>query len=211
MSNIVHLLHKDLLLMKRYIGVLAVYAIVFSGFVQTNNSFLYGMLPGMVLILTLSADMQLPVQQFLVNLPVRRSLLVLSKYASAFFFMLAAFLLCLLLDGGAAALQGVPVNWEPAYLLGVFSVQILVMSVYIPLYFWLGPKGAQFLNIAMMIFFFGGSFAVYNILGSERAMALIARFGEHPYASVLMGVCAAALAVFVSFKISCLIFAKRDL
>ncbi|MGZ7444534.1 ABC-2 transporter permease [Paenibacillus sp. TH7-28] len=211
MSNIVRLLHKDLLLMKRYAGVLAVYAIVFSGFIQSNNSFLYGMLPGMVLILTLSADMQLPVQQFLVNLPVRRSLLVLSKYASAFFFMLAAFLLSVLLDKGAAVLQGVPVNWEPAYMLGVFSVQILVMSVYIPLYFWLGPKGAQFLNIAMMLFFFGGSFAVYSVLGSERAMALIARFGEHPYASGLMGICLAVLAVFVSFKISCLIFAKRDL
>ncbi|MEC0330941.1 ABC-2 transporter permease [Paenibacillus macerans] len=211
MSSIVRLLHKDLLLMKRYIGVLAVYAIVFSGFIQANNSFLYGMLPGMVLILTLSADMQLPVQQFLVNLPVRRSLLVLSKYASAFIFMLAAFLLSVVLDKGAAVLQGGSVSWELSYLLGVFALQILVMSVYIPLYFWLGPKGAQFLNIAMMIFFFGVSFTVYNVLGSERAMGMIARIGAHPYVAGLMGICVAALAVFVSYKVSCLIFAKRDL
>lgn len=211
MSNIVRLLHKDLLLMKRYVGVLAVYAIVFSGFVQTNNSFLYGMLPVMVLILTLNSDMQLPVQQFLVNLPVRRSLLVLSKYASAFFFMLGAFLLSVLLDKGAAVLHGVPVNWEPAYMLGVFSVQILVMSVHIPLYFWLGPKGAQFLNIVMMVLIFGGNFAAYNVLESENAMALIARIEDFPYVFGFMGIFAGALAVIVSFKISCRIFAKRDL
>ncbi|MGG6311244.1 ABC-2 transporter permease [Paenibacillus macerans] len=211
MPNLVHLVRKDVLLMQRYIWLLVIYAVVFSGFVQTDSSPLYGMLPGMVLILVLNADMRLPSQQFLVNLPVRRSFLVLSKYASTFIMMLFAFVFSMLLNAGATAVHGQPVVWNLGQMLSIFLAQILFMSLYIPIYYWLGLNGAQYLNVAMIIVIMIGSQLASGLLSGDETLRLAATAAEHPVAAGLLGGSAAVLSVVVSYLASRAIFARRDL
>ncbi|MDU4698399.1 MULTISPECIES: ABC-2 transporter permease [Paenibacillus] len=211
MSSLIHLVRKDLLLLQRYIWLLCIYAVVFSGFVQSDSSPLYGMLPGMVLILALNADMRLPSQQFLVNLPVRRSFLVLSKYVSAFALMLVAFAFCMLLNAGADLVHGQAVTIHPVQLLSILLTQILFMAIYIPLYYWLGLNGAQYLNVAMIIVVMIGSQLATDLLSREDTLRLSEAMTAHPAIAGLLGVCVAALAVVISFGVSNNIFARRDL
>lgn len=211
MSSLIHLVRKDMLLMQRYIWLLVIYSIVFSGFVQTDSSPLYGMLPGMVLILALNADMRLSSQQFLVNLPVRRSFLVLSKYASALMMMLLAFVFCMLVNAGASAFHGQPVAINPGQMLGIFFAQILFMAIYIPIYYWLGLNGAQYLNVAMIIVIMIGSQLASGLLSGEDTLLLSSAVKAHPAAAGFLGVGVVGLAVVVSFAVSRTIFARRDL
>ncbi|MGP0583859.1 ABC-2 transporter permease [Paenibacillus timonensis] len=211
MPNLIHLVRKDFLLLQRYLWLLFIYMVVFSGFVQSDGSPLYGMLPGMVLILALNADMRLPNQQFLVNLPVRRSYLVLSKYVSAFILMLIAFVFCILLNTGANAVHGQPAAFNFGQMLGIFLAQILFMAIYIPIYYWLGLKGAQYLNVAMIIVVMIGSQLSSNLLSDEDSLQLSASISTHPVATGLLGASVGILALVVSYLISRMIFARRDL
>ncbi|MDU2242594.1 MAG: ABC-2 transporter permease [Paenibacillus sp.] len=211
MPSLIHLVRKDLLLMQRYIWLLVIYSVVFSGFVQTDSSPLYGMLPGMVLILALNADMRLSSQQFLVNLPVRRSFLVLSKYASAFMMMLLAFVFCMLVNVGANAFHGQPAAINPGQMLGIFYAQVLFMAIYIPIYYWLGLKGAQYLNVAMIIVIMIGSQLASGLMSDEDTLLLSSAVKAHPAAAGFLGAGVVGLAVIVSFAVSRTIFARRDL
>ncbi|WP_068785918.1 ABC-2 transporter permease [Paenibacillus phocaensis] len=211
MSSLIHLVRKDMLLMQRYIWLLVIYSIVFSGFVQTDSSPLYGMLPGMVLILALNADMRLSSQQFLVNLPVRRSFLVLSKYASAFMMMVLAFVFCMLVNAGANVFHGQSAAINQGQMLSIFCVQVLFMAIYIPIYYWLGLKGSQYLNVAMIIVIMIGSQLASSLLGGEDTVLLSSAVKAHPVAAGFLGAGVAGLALIVSYAVSRRIFARRDL
>lgn len=211
MPHLIQLVRKDFLLLQRYLWLLFIYMVVFSGFVQSDGSPLYGMLPGMVLILALNADMRLPNQQFLVNLPVRRSYLVLSKYVSAFILMLLAFALCMLLNTGANAVHGQSTAVNLGQMLGIFLAQLVFMAIYIPIYYWLGLKGSQYLNVAMIIVVMSGSQLSSGLLSDGGTKPLSASITNHPIAAGLLGASAGILALVVSYLVSRMIFAKRDL
>ncbi|MFD1177308.1 ABC-2 transporter permease [Paenibacillus puldeungensis] len=211
MHNLVHLVRKDLMLMQRYLWLIAIYAVVFSSFVQSGNSPLYGMLPGMVLILILNTDIRLPNQHFLVSLPVRRRFLVMSKYVSCLIGIVAALFCCLLLNAGADAMYGRPIHWDWSLTFTLLLAQVLFMSLYIPFYYWLGLKGAQYMNVAMIVVLMVGSQVVSELLGGEDAIKLLTTVGQHPYAAGLLGVSVTLLVMVISYFISRAIFTRRNL
>ncbi len=212
MPRMICLIRKDIMLIYRYMWLVLIYAFVFSGFIQSNNStLLYGLLPGLVLILGIGSDARLPNQQFLVTLPVKRSYLVLSKYASSLIFLVSAIVICFIMNVATDMIDFGTVRIDVTFVLGTLISMILFMSLYLPLYYWLGVKGAQFLNIAMMVIIMVGNGAVTALLSSEDMAAPLEWLSSHALAAGVLLASATVLALVVSYLISVSIFRKKDL
>ncbi|MNO73569.1 hypothetical protein D3C76_645410 [compost metagenome] len=211
MSSIPLLMRKDLLLLKRYLWLIVIYAVMFSGFVQKNNYLLYNFLPMLLLIMVVNNDMQPSAQQFLGSLPVRRKILVLSKYVSAGSLIIISGILIGLVNCLALILQAGNVNFNTYIVAGSTISGLLFMALYIPLYYWLGPKGGQFLNIVLILVVMAGNGTITAILSSEQANTITAWFNNHSLASGLMTVGIVIVAMLVSFVVSTTIYQKRDI
>ncbi|MMZ58696.1 hypothetical protein D1872_206870 [compost metagenome] len=211
MSSIPLLMRKDLLLLKRYLWLIVIYAVMFSGFVQKNNYLLYNFLPMLLLIMVVNNDMQPSAQQFLGSLPVRRKILVLSKYVSAGSLIIISGILIGLVNCLALILQAGNVNFNTYIVAGSTISGLLFMALYIPLYYWLGPKGGQFLNIVLILVVMAGNGTITAILSSEQANTITAWFNNHSLASGLMTVGIIIVAMLVSFVVSTTIYKKRDI
>lgn len=211
MSSIPLLMRKDLLLLKRYLWLIVIYAVMFSGFVQKNNYLLYNFLPMLLLIMVVNNDMQPSAQQFLGSLPVRRKILVLSKYVSAGSLIIISGILIGLVNCLALILQAGNVNFNTYIVAGSTISGLLFMALYIPLYYWLGPKGRQFLNIVLILVVMAGNGTITAILSSEQANTITAWFNNHSLASGLMTVGIVIVAMLVSFVVSTTIYQKRDI
>jgi len=210
--KLICLVRKDLLLVRRYLWLLLIYAVIFSGFIQSSNSTLiYGILPGMVMILAIGSDMRQSNQQFLVSLPVKRGYLVLSKYVSSLVLLVVAVVFCVLVSGAADTVHHGTFQVDKVLVLGTLVSMVLFLSVYLPLYFWLGIKGAQYLNVAMMVIILGGNSLIASVLNGSDMAFVINWFSGHPVASGIFAVGVLALAGIVSYFISRTIFVKRDL
>ncbi|MNI95939.1 hypothetical protein D3C73_1543010 [compost metagenome] len=85
------------------------------------------------------------------------------------------------------------------------------MALYIPLYYWIGPKGGQFLNIVLILFVMMGNGIVTGIFSTEQSLEILSWFNNHPLGSGI--ICAGVLivALLISFVISTTIFKKRDI
>ncbi|MEF2966072.1 ABC-2 transporter permease [Paenibacillus sp. M1] len=212
MPNILGLVRKDFLLMRRYLWLLVIYAVAFSGIISgTGGTMLYGLLPGVLLILTIGADMRQPNQQFLVSLPLKRNQLVLAKYASSFIILVLSIAVCLLMNIATDLLDFGTVRINTALAVGTTVTMSLFISVYLPLYYWLGLKGAQYLNVGMMVIIMIGNGAVTSLLGSrDMAPALDFLTAHRLQAGLLIG-SGTVLVIVVSYLISRSIFMKRDL
>lgn len=209
MPKMMRLLRKDLILVQRYLWLLAIYAFIFSGFIQSNQPFLlYSLLPGMLMILAIGNDMRTPNQQFMVSLPVSRKYLVLAKYASSLMFLILSLVICVVINTTAHALEYGEILVDSQIIVGTFISMSLFVSIYLPLYYWLAWKGAQFLNIAMMIAIMTGNGMVSEIL-SEPFLA--DKIANHPGLVVVFAAGVTVLALIVSYFISLSIFRKRDL
>lgn len=209
MPNMMRLLRKDMILVQRYLWLLAVYAFVFSGFIQSNQPFLlYSLLPGMLMILAIGNDLRTPNQQFMVSLPVGRNFLVLAKYVSSFMFLILSLAICAVINTTAYALKSGEILVDTQIILGTFVSMTLFVSLYLPLYYWLASKGAQFLNIAMMIVIMVGNGTVSEVL-SEPFLA--DKIANHPGLVLIFAAGVTVLALIVSYLTSLSIFRKRDL
>ncbi|WP_435921134.1 ABC-2 transporter permease [Paenibacillus sp. DYY-L-2] len=209
MPNIMRLLRKDLILVQRYLWLLAIYAFVFSGFIQSNQPFLlYSLLPGMLMILAIGNDLRTPNQQFMVSLPVGRNFLVFAKYVSSLMFLILSLVICAVINTTAHALKSGEMMVDTQIILGTFVSMTLFVSLYLPLYYWLASKGAQFLNIAMMIVIMVGNGTVSEVL-SEPFLA--DKIANHPGLVLIFAAGVTVLALIVSYLTSLSIFRKRDL
>ncbi|GIP52359.1 ABC-2 transporter permease [Paenibacillus vini] len=212
MPKIICLVRKDLILVQRYLWLIVIYAFIFSGFIQSNDSaLLYGLLPGLLLILAIGTDMRLPNQQFLVSLPVKRNYLIFSKYASSFIFLILGIAVCLLMNMVTDLVDYGTLKINASLVIGTFISMTLFTSIYLPLYYWLGLKGAQFLNMAMMIIIMVSNGAVSSLLGSEDISRPLEWVSAHSLAASVLIASATALVVFISYQISLAIFRKKDL
>lgn len=209
MPNIMRLLRKDLILVQRYLWLLAIYAFVFSGFIQSNQPFLlYSLLPGMLMILAIGNDLRTPNQQFMVSLPVGRNFLVFAKYVSSLMFLILSLVICAVINTTAHALKSGEMMVDTQIILGTFVSMTLFVSLYLPLYYWLASKGAQFLNIAMMIVIMVGNGTVSEVLGEPF---LADKIANHPGLVLIFAAGVTVLALIVSYLTSLSIFRKRDL
>lgn len=212
MSEILNLVRKDFILQRRYIWIIALYVIGFSGlFMNSNLNILYGMLPGMMLILVVSSDMRQANQQFLVTLPVKRSRLVLSKYVTSILFVMLALATCSIVSMGMSLYHSHSASIDYAMLLASLVSVLVLMSIYLPLYYWLGIHGGQYLNIAMMVLVMLGNGAVTDIAFEYDFTNIITWLNSHPVGSIALGVCSLLLIIVISYLISVRIFKSRDL
>ncbi|SDE64213.1 ABC-2 family transporter protein [Fontibacillus panacisegetis] len=211
MSSISLLMRKDLLLLKRYLWLIVIYTIIFSGFVQKDNLLLYNFLPMLLLILVVNNDMQPSSQQFLGTLPVRRKILVLSKYASAGSLLIIAGILGGLVNSLARYYLDGNMYFHTLLVVGSIISGLLFMALYIPLFYWIGPKGGQFLNIVLILFVMMGNGIVTGILSTEQTIIIMDWFNNHPVESGVICGGAIIVAILTSYVISTAIFKKRDI
>ncbi|MNZ54746.1 hypothetical protein D3C78_726580 [compost metagenome] len=211
MSSISLLMRKDLLLLKRYLWLIVIYTIIFSGFVQKDNLLLYNFLPMLLLILVVNNDMQPSSQQFLGTLPVRRKVLVLSKYASAGSLLIIAGILGGLVNSLARYYLDGDMYFHTLLVVGSIISGLLFMALYIPLFYWIGPKGGQFLNIVLILFVMMGNGIVTGILSTEQTITIMDWFNNHPVESGIICSSAIIVAILTSYVISTAIFKQRDI
>lgn len=211
MSSISLMVRKDILLLRRYLWLIAVYAIIFSGFVQRDNVLMYNFLPMMLLIMIINSDMQPSAQQFMISLPVSRKNIVLSKYVSAGLVLIFTGLLGGVLNSlGQAVLKG-SLQFDTLLVVASMITGLIFMSLYIPLFYWIGPKGGQFLNVIMILFMTMGNGLVIGILSSKKSIALMKWSNAHLGESKLIVAVVLFLAIIVSYLVSVGIFRRRDI
>ncbi|MNW48226.1 hypothetical protein D3C74_255800 [compost metagenome] len=211
MSSISLMVRKDILLLRRYLWLIAVYAIIFSGFVQRENVLLYNFLPMMLLILVINSDMQPSAQQFMISLPVSRKNIVLSKYLSAAMVIIITGLLSGVVNSLVQSAFSGSIKFDTLLVVASTISGLFFMTLYIPLFYWIGPKGGQFLNVLMIIFVTIGNGVVTGILSSEESVALINWLNAHPGESKLVIAVILSAAMIASFLTSVGIFKRRDI
>ncbi|MBU5673463.1 ABC-2 transporter permease [Paenibacillus brevis] len=212
MHSIGGLVRKDILLIRRFIWLLAIYAIVFSGVVQKDNqTLIYSLFPGLLLILGISSDSQRSAQQFLVSLPVPRNRLVLSKYLSSMIFIVAAVLISTAMNFASDLLYGRPVHLDLMLIAGTFLSMIIFLSIYLPFFYWLGLKGFQVVNVVMMITIMLANGAATWLLTESDSQFLQDRFLAQPGLSWIFLILLTLLASVISYIISCKAYGTRDL
>ncbi|MNP45799.1 hypothetical protein D3C76_1397510 [compost metagenome] len=155
--------------------------------------------------------MQPSSQQFLGSLPVRRKILVLSKYASACCLLILAGILCGLVNSVARYFMDGNMYFNTWLVVGSILSGLLFMALYIPLFYWIGPKGGQFLNIILILIVMMGNGVLTGILSSRQSITLISWLVSHPVESGLIGGGIFIVAMLISFVISTAIFKKRDI
>lgn len=212
MHSIGGLMKKDFLLIRRFIWLLAIYAVVFSGIMQKgNHTLIYSLFPGLLLILGISSDSQRSAQQFLVSLPVPRNRLVLSKYLSSLILVVAAVLIATGMNFASDLLYGHPVHLDLMLIVGTFLSMVVFMSIYLPFFYWLGLKGFQVVNVVMMIAIMVANGVMTSLLTASDFRFLQDRFLEQPGLSWVFLILLTLLVSVISYLISCRAFRTRDL
>lgn len=214
MYRIRGLVKKDFVLIRRYTWLLAIYAIAFSGIVQKDNqSLIYSLLPGLMLILGISSDSQRSAQQFLVSLPIPRNQLVLSKYLSSLILITVALLVSVTMSFASDMLYGSHFQLDHALIAGVFVSMLIFMSIYLPFFYWLGLKGFQVVNIVMMVsIMLANGAATWLLKESNLDLGFLKdRFIEQPGMSWFLVTLLALLISVISYIISCRTYSTKDL
>jgi hypothetical protein len=96
-------------------------------------------------------------------------------------------------------------------MIGSLASVLLMMCLYLPLYYWLGVQGAQFLNIAMMVIVMLGNVAITSIVEDYDLLQISSWFNSHQSGSIALGISLLLLITVLSYLISLTIYKKRDL
>ncbi|BCG59366.1 ABC-2 transporter permease [Paenibacillus sp. URB8-2] len=216
MSNLVSLIRKDFMLSRNFLLFGVPYLMVLSIMNAKSAQFgvsLFITFPAMMMLLTSCLqDIRNVNIRFSLSLPVHRRLIVASKYVSVLPFILigVAFALVFSLALAQLGYGSLSMNWRE---LGVSILSVpLMASVYLPLFYWLGPKGAQYVNTA---FFLGLFFGIMNLGGIIKAIPGLKTFvlgteglGLEKW---LVGGAIYILFVAASYLVSLRLFSSRDL
>lgn len=211
MHNMITLLSKDFKLIQRYLWIILIYAIAFSSLLHKDSTMLFGLLPGLILVLANSIELRSSNQQFLVSLPVSRRFLVISKYLTSLIFILIAFALCVLINGIGDLYHLGQIQWNLSFVAKMMLGMVFVMLIYLPLYYGLAHKGIQFLNVAMMVIVMSGSTAIIGIFNDKDSAELVNWMVSHQAALGWLSMANVLICSFISYRISLHIFMKRDL
>lgn len=211
MYNSLMLIKKDFILIHKLL-LLLIPLFIFVVLMNLESLSYFSAFPSMlIMISSCTMDTQMT-QRFLVNLPVRRQELVRAKYLSIFPYAciglgtIALIYIVLILTGGEVK----PGFWQEV---GLTSLTFpLLASIYLPLNYWLGPKGAQFVNSAFILLFVLGASSMNGLLQGFSEMKNRMSFGVDgslvPY--ILLGL-AYLFVISCSYFISLRIFERKDL
>ncbi|QQZ59890.1 ABC-2 transporter permease [Paenibacillus sonchi] len=151
-----YLIRKDFILTRKYLLLLLLFYMVI-GYSNQDSYIVSALLPSMLMLMNAcSLDVQHNNQRFLVSLPLPRHQLVLAKYLSLLPYAAISLISTLLiyLAGVATGRAIEPIAWRD--LLLMIACFPLLAAFYLPLYYWLGQKGMQIVNmIFMMLVMFG--------------------------------------------------------
>ncbi|MNC49967.1 ABC-2 family transporter protein [compost metagenome] len=159
-----------------------------------------------------SLDVQHNNQRFLVSLPLPRHQLVLAKYLSLLPYA-AISLTCTLLIYLAGVATGrtiEPIAWRE--LLLVIACFPLLASFYFPLYYWLGQKGMQIVNMIFMMLVMIGYPAIPSV--TKKFPGLFDWINSATTDNILLwaiGGMAYLFFIYCSYLISLRVFVKKDI
>jgi ABC-type transport system involved in multi-copper enzyme maturation permease subunit len=217
-----NLLRKDILVQKHTLWFALGYSIfVFFAFSnKTFSPFVYVMgavAVSYVLILSaVQSEYKNNSDLVLLSLPVKRQEVVASKYLAFLVFILLS-LVTMGITGLIFMLSPLPfptrlINWQDAAITLV-SVTLLV-SIYLPVYYKMGGKWLQVINIVlfMLVFFAPSTLASY--MHSHRqdqwVQWLVQMVGHNPHITSLLGIAFVAVLMLISYLISVHIYANQD-
>ncbi|QWU13894.1 ABC-2 family transporter protein [Paenibacillus sophorae] len=216
MSNLVSLIRKDFMLSRNYLLFMVPYLIVLS--IMNTNAAQFGVsliviFSSMTMLLTSCLqDIRNVNIRFSLSLPVHRRMIVVSKYVSVLPFLLigVAIVLVLSLVLQQLGYDILNMNWRE---LGVSILSVpLMASIYLPLYYWLGPKGAQYVNTVFFLAIFFGMMNQGDIVNSIPGMKnFILDNADMGLEKWLVGGAVYILFVAASYLVSLRLFSSRDL
>lgn len=215
MSNIVSLIRKDILLSVNYLLFVAAYLVFLSYTTMSNDLFsvsLFVTMPSiMLLINSCMIDVRNMNQQFALSLPVRRSQIVTAKYVSIIPYLLFG-LGCMFLSYFILELAGrsQSINWHD---IG-FTILLVPVSgaIYLPIYYWLGPKGQQIINTVFFMIIFFGSMNLRSLMESFPWLDnFIARLSSFSLIESMAAAFLYLVFILASYLVSLRIYTARDM
>ena len=212
------LILKDLLLSKKTILFASLYAFfIMIGFRQTPISgFSAGLMTVSYLLVSsnLAWDEKNKSEILLNSLPIKRTTIVLAKYLSSALFILLSFtvFLIVLLFFKLSDQPIPPLN--PSLFLGILAAQILIFSVYLPVYFKLGYIRSKMVNMLIIIAMFAVSalFAEFIRLEYPPALKAVVTFSQTLSQIGIMTFLALTLflVTMLSIRLSIVFYRKKE-
>lgn len=209
MSDTIHLLRKDLLLLLRYAWIILLFAFVFSGLF--GNSPQIGLLPAMLFILNMNADIRSTGRQFIVTLPVPRATLVLAKYVSSVLLVTAGLAISMAVNWIGAKIQGIAFGFEPAYLGQTLLFLIILAAVYTPLYYWLSSINTFVINVVFIILMTIGNQVVYQLYTGAVHIGLVKALAAYPLIGPAIAAIITLALLIGSYHLSKNIYLRKDI
>lgn len=212
MRNSLYLIRKDILLVHKFLLLLIPYALYMSYFDMAGIGVIAVMPSMLMLINACSLDTRNINQRFVISLPVSRSEVVLSKYLSIVPFCLIGMVLYSVMFAGMK-LFGLTSDAYPLteLLLSLLAVPLLV-SVYFPIFFWLGPRGAQVVNLVFVmstVFLSGLLMAPFR--GSLSGLSQWLDIYGQETLPILIGLVGLLVVLTLSYLLSVKLFSSRDI
>ncbi|MEC0169619.1 ABC-2 transporter permease [Paenibacillus graminis] len=207
-----YLIRKDFILTRKYLLLLLLFYIVI-GYSNLDSYVVSAVFPSMLMLMNAcSLDVQHNNQRFLVSLPLPRHQLVLAKYLSLLPYTVISLICTLLiyLAGIATGRTLEPINWRD--LLLVIACFPLLAALYFPLYYWLGQKGMQIVNMIFMMAVMLGFTATPLI--TTKLPGLLGWINTGTTDNIVLWVISAVAYLFLlycSYLISIRIFVKKDI
>ncbi|SDL54086.1 ABC-2 transporter permease [Paenibacillus jilunlii] len=207
-----YLIRKDFILTRKYLLLLLLFYMVI-GYSNLESYIVSALFPSMLMLMNAcSLDVQHNNQRFLVSLPLPRHQLVLAKYLSLLPYA-AISLTCTLLIYLAGVATGrtiEPIAWRE--LLLVIACFPLLASFYFPLYYWLGQKGMQIVNMIFMMLVMIGYPAIPSV--NKKFPGLFDWINSATTDNILLwaiGGMAYLFFIYCSYLISLRVFVKKDI
>lgn len=157
MQNILNLIWKDILILKRNLWIAALYGFVaLFAFSTFQNGALSAALVGVAYTLINQAcalDDKNKSEILMISLPLLRRDIVLAKYLSTFLYAIMA-LLSFVLAQSVVTILGIPVYVEKITIPGISGALfalILLVSIYFPIYFELGYLRSRWVGMFLFL------------------------------------------------------------
>ncbi|ASA21695.1 ABC-2 transporter permease [Paenibacillus donghaensis] len=163
MTSAVYLIRKDMILSKKFLLPILLYYLLMA-YTNIDSFSLFTLLPSLLLLINAcSIDGSEMNQRYLLSLPLRRQQIVAAKYVSTVPFALLGFLSVVVIFI-AATVMGKELGagfWRETGL--TTAAFPLLAAIYLPLYYWLGSKGSQYVNIVFMVVIMASSSVFANL------------------------------------------------
>jgi len=212
MLSVAYLIRKDILLVYRYVLIVIPF-LLYMAWSETGTLLVYVTFPAVVMLVTsCTLDMQNNSQRFTASLPVSRAQIVWSKYVSILAFTLVGLAFAAVLQLLSMMLNVETVAFGIPEVGMVLMLNLLVTSIFLPLYFWLGPKGMQIVRTVFIMLIAIGSAVVGTMLKDYDIMKN-GIFGGAGSAGMQLSIASISILILLSLSIllSLKLYARQDI